>query len=84
MIAGDPDATAAATDSIASTSLLGIAGLPIDIALAICYLLSEEARYISGHTLVVDAGQTTNGMAGGFNTSEPDLIREAGKKGLDS
>ena len=84
VIAGDPDATQAATDQIAQGSLLGIAGQPIDIALAICYLLSEEARYISGHTLVVDAGQTTNGMAGGFNTADPDLIREAGKKGLDS
>lgn len=84
VIAGDPDATEAASDQIASGSLLGIAGMPIDIALAICYLLSEEARYISGHTLVVDAGQTTNGMAGSFNTAEPDLIREAGKKGLDT
>lgn len=83
VIAGDPDATQAATDQIAQGSLLGIAGQPIDIALAICYLLSEEARYISGHTLVVDAGQTTNGMAGSFNTAEPDLIREAGKTGLE-
>ncbi len=82
VITGDPNATDAATDQIASGSLLGIAGLPIDIALAICYLLSEEARYISGHTLVVDAGQTTNGMAGTFNTAPADLIREAGKTGL--
>jgi len=34
VIAGDPDATQAATDQIAEGSLLGIAGLPIDIALA--------------------------------------------------
>lgn len=82
VIAGDPEATEAAAESIASGSLLGIAGMPIDIALAITYLLSEEARYISGHTLVVDGGQTTNGMAGGFNTAEPDLIRENGQTGM--
>ena len=82
VIAGDPNATDEAAASIASGSLLGIAGMPIDIALAITYLLSEEARYISGHTLVVDGGQTTNGMAGNFNTAEPDLIRENGHKGL--
>jgi len=84
VIAGDPEATDEAAETIASGSLLGIAGMPIDIALAITYLLSEEARYISGHTLVVDGGQTTNGLAGTFNTAPPDLIREAGKKGLAS
>ena len=83
VITGDPGATDETADSIASGSLLGIAGMPIDIALAITYLLSEEARYISGHTLVVDAGQTTNGLAGTFNTAPADLIREDGRKGLD-
>jgi len=39
-----------------------IAGLPIDIANALLYLASDEARYISGHTLVVDAGQTTGAV----------------------
>lgn len=82
VIAGDPEATDEAAASIASGSLLGIAGMPIDIALAITYLLSEEARYISGHTLVVDGGQTTNGLAGAFNTAEADLIRENGQTGL--
>jgi NAD(P)-dependent dehydrogenase (short-subunit alcohol dehydrogenase family) len=27
-----------------------------EIAAAVCYLVSEEAAYITGHTLVVDGG----------------------------
>ena len=33
-------------------------GLPVDIAPAICFLLSDEAAYITGHNLVVDGGWT--------------------------
>jgi len=33
-------------------------GLPADIAPAICFLLSDEANYITGHNLVVDGGWT--------------------------
>ena len=40
----------------------GYAGFPEDIANAALYLASDESKYISGHTLVVDAGQTTSGM----------------------
>lgn len=50
------------TESIASGSPLGYAGFPEDIANAALYLASDEARYVSGHVLVVDAGQTTAGM----------------------
>lgn len=81
-ITGAPDAIAETEQTIAEGSLLGIAGQPQDIAHAITYLLSEEARYISGHTLVVDAGQTTNGMAGNFNHAEPEVLRENGQRGL--
>ncbi len=48
---------------IAKGSPLGYAGFPEDIANAALYLASDESRYVSGHTLVVDAGQTTSGMA---------------------
>lgn len=55
----DMDATAA---YIGKGSPLGYAGFPEDIANAALYLASDESKYVSGHTLVVDAGQTTSGM----------------------
>lgn len=38
---------------------LGRLGSPEDIAPAVSFLLSEKARYITGHNLVVDGGWTT-------------------------
>jgi 3-oxoacyl-[acyl-carrier protein] reductase len=35
---------------------LGRRGRPIDIARAVAYLVSDEASYITGATLVVDGG----------------------------
>jgi 3-oxoacyl-[acyl-carrier protein] reductase len=35
---------------------LGFAGSPIDVANAVAFLVSEEARYITGHILNVDGG----------------------------
>ena len=34
----------------------GVRGDVSDIAAAVCYLASDEARYVSGHSLVVDGG----------------------------
>ncbi|MCL4122319.1 UNVERIFIED_CONTAM: hypothetical protein GTU68_044674 [Idotea baltica] len=45
------------------TDIEGYAGFPEDIANAALYLASDESRYVSGHTLVVEAGQTTSGMS---------------------
>ncbi len=70
----------AVAEAIAESSMLGISGQPSDIANALLYLASEEARYVTGHTLVVDAGQTTGGMVAGFHESKPELIKEAGKR----
>ncbi|MGD9998496.1 MAG: glucose 1-dehydrogenase [Ilumatobacteraceae bacterium] len=78
VITGDHLATEATTKAIAATSPLGIAGLPDDIANAALYLASDEARYVTGHTLVVDAGQTTNGGSARFHQQRPALLREAG------
>ncbi len=80
VITGDHTNTDLATKHIASTSHLGIAGLPLDIANAAVYLASDEARYISGHCLVVDAGQTTNGGSARFHESKPALVSEAGRR----
>ena len=79
-ITGDHTAVEATAARIASMSLLGIAGFPEDIANAALYLASDEARYVSGHTLVVDAGQTTNGGSSRFHNQPSAVLREAGQR----
>jgi NAD(P)-dependent dehydrogenase (short-subunit alcohol dehydrogenase family) len=56
---GDPDAIDKATESIGSRSPLGRSGHPNDIAEAALYLLSDAGSYMTGQTLVVDAGVTS-------------------------
>ncbi len=63
VVAGDPDDKDKTAEEIAKQSALGIPGMPEDIASAILFLLSEDSRYTTGHTLVVDAGQTTGSSA---------------------
>lgn len=53
--AGDLDGAAAA---LAPTNLLGRPGVPADIAAAAAFLGSDEAGFITGATLHVDAGYT--------------------------
>ena len=79
-IAGDHTATDAAAKAIAATSALGIAGYPDDIANAALYLASDEARYVTGHTLVVDAGQTTMVGNGRFHRQDTAVVHEAGRR----
>ena len=80
VITGDHTDLEATTKHIAAGSPLGIAGQPIDIANAALYLASDEARYITGHCLVVDAGQTTNGGSARFHQSKSAMVEEAGRR----
>lgn len=80
VISGDHTATETAAANIAAGSALGIAGYPEDIANAALYLASEEARYVTGHTLVVDAGQTTIGGLGRFHQQPSAVLHEAGRR----
>jgi hypothetical protein len=54
--------------------------MPSDIANALLYLASEEARYVTAHTLVVDAGQTSAIGRTSFHDVPNEVIREAGKR----
>lgn len=77
---GDAGAIDKANDRIASMSPLGYAGVPADIAAAALYLASDDSRYVSGHTLVVDAGQTSAGMEPNrFNVGDSRQFHEAGR-----
>src|ERR671919_2252774 len=49
--------SAAARDRRRQASALGIEGTGWDIGHAVRFLLSDHARYITGHTLVVDGGR---------------------------
>jgi NAD(P)-dependent dehydrogenase (short-subunit alcohol dehydrogenase family) len=80
VVTGNPEDIGTTEEAIKMLSPLGVAGLPIDIANALLYLASDEARYVSGHTLVVDAGQTTGAMPSMFHTMEAGIIREAGRR----
>ena len=81
LLAGDPNDTVRTEAAIAKGSALGIAGMPRDIALALLYLASEEARYVTAHTLVVDSGQTSAIGRTTFHDAPSEIIREAGKRG---
>ena len=55
MVAGD-GMDAQARDNRRRASVLGVEGRGWDIGQAVRFLLSDHARYITGHTLVVDGG----------------------------
>jgi NAD(P)-dependent dehydrogenase (short-subunit alcohol dehydrogenase family) len=48
--------TSAARETRRTSSPLGVEGTGWDVGLAVRFLLSDHARYITGHTLVVDGG----------------------------
>ena len=50
--------SAEARENRRKASVLGIEGSGWDIGHAVRFLLSDHARYITGHTLVVDGGVT--------------------------
>lgn len=80
LITQDPSNHETATKAIESMSPLGFAGVPDDIAAVVLFMLSDEARYVTGHTIVVDAGQTTGGTGMGFHGRDPEVLLHAGKR----
>ena len=67
-----------------SSPLPGRTGSPDDIASAALFLASEEGAYVSGHTLVVDAGLTSGvrGGAGSVFSKRGPMLRGGGQRGL--
>ena len=60
---------------IRERSPLGRSGYPEDIANAALYLASDEASYVNGHCLVVDAGVTTAPRPSEFVKYDSGLVR---------
>ena len=63
------------TQAIAEASPLGFACMPEDIADAILFALSDNSRYMTGQTIVVDGGITTSLLQSAFHEAEPGLLR---------
>ena len=78
-LSGDHTAIDVATEHARTTNPLGVASAPIDIANAALYLASDEARFVTGHTLVVDAGRTIDGGSGRFAGAGAGTLEEAGR-----
>lgn len=49
-------------DQVASTYPAGRLGVPADVGAAVAFLLSDNASWITGHTLVLDGGSTLVGQ----------------------
>ncbi len=62
MVGGD-DMPADAAEARRLASVLGVEGTGWDVGAAVRFLASDEARYISGQTIVVDGGATLRGPA---------------------
>ena len=59
-------------------------GLPEDLAAAVSYLVSDDGRFVVGHTLVVDGGYTAIGAESPFSTGDYEqggAMFEAGRRG---
>jgi NAD(P)-dependent dehydrogenase (short-subunit alcohol dehydrogenase family) len=71
---GDPDDTEAAEKRIGSRSPLGRGGRADEMADAVLFMVSDEATYLNGHTLVVDgAGEVHGDRNGMFTQMAPTL-----------
>ncbi|MGI9596091.1 MAG: SDR family oxidoreductase [Acidimicrobiales bacterium] len=76
---GDHEATDQVAEALDASNPLGFATTTDDTANAALYLASDDARSVTGHTLVVDAGVTTSGSSvNRFHTGPPILHRHAG------
>ena len=85
-VVGDPDAMDEAREVPDQDPLRGRIGIADDIAHAALWLASDDAGFVSGHTLVVDGGlRSRENVAPGEHgrwASRRDLVREAGRSGM--
>jgi NAD(P)-dependent dehydrogenase (short-subunit alcohol dehydrogenase family) len=65
LVTGDPDNLDRTAAALAATSPLHRSGTANDIAEAVLYLLGDAGSYVSGQTLVIDAGLTAGASMSG-------------------
>lgn len=84
---GDPGAMSELESALAAESPLAgrPGGTAADVAHAAVWLMSPEAGYISGQTLLVDGGLSTGSrpLAAAAPPRRHRMLREAGRRGLD-
>lgn len=80
---GDPDDLAGARHALEARALLPRPGLPEDVAAGVMYLASDEASFVAGHTLHIDAGFSSAPGTGepGWQYESAPMMREAGIRG---
>ncbi len=78
-LAGDSANLAAVAAHAKQTNRTSFAPDATDIANAALYLASDEARLVSGHTLVVDAGRSINGGSARFASADAAMVDVAPK-----
>jgi NAD(P)-dependent dehydrogenase (short-subunit alcohol dehydrogenase family) len=83
LVLGDAGAIGEVTEKLAADAAGGRPGLPADIAAAVSYLASDDARFVTGHTMVVDGGLTAIGGNSPYTRgkyAEPGALLEAGRR----
>ena len=84
LVLGDATAIGRVTEALAADAARGRPGLPADIAAAVSYLASDDAAFVTGHTMVVDGGLTAIGGSSPYTRgkyAEPGALLEAGRRG---
>lgn len=70
ILTGDPGDLDGATAALGADAPIGRPGYPTDIAAAAAYLASDDAAFVTGHAMAVDAGYTTIAGPSPFATGE--------------
>ncbi len=70
LVLGDATAIDKVTEALTAGAADRRPGLPSDLAAAVSYLASDDAAFVTGHTLVVDGGYTSIGAESPFSTGE--------------
>jgi NAD(P)-dependent dehydrogenase (short-subunit alcohol dehydrogenase family) len=68
LVVGDASAIDQVTEALTAGAVNRRPGLPSDLAAAVSYLASDDAVFVTGHTLVVDGGYTSIGAESPFST----------------